>query len=86
MHLLSLTSALIGTAMLVAAPVQAQTAPAHSTPAKTTSTRVPTTTKTTRTNAPVQRTAKSLDCSKQADAKGLHGTARKHFMSTCKKA
>jgi hypothetical protein len=36
--------------------------------------------------APVVRTAKSLNCSKQADAKSLHGTPRKHFMSTCKKA
>lgn len=35
---------------------------------------------------PVVRTAKSLDCSKQADGKGLHGKARKGFMSTCKKA
>jgi hypothetical protein len=24
-------------------------------------------------------------CSKQADAKGLHGKARKHFRSECKK-
>ena len=36
--------------------------------------------------APVVRTAKSLDCSKQADAKGLHGKPRKSFMSGCKKA
>ncbi|HEX7819358.1 MAG TPA: PsiF family protein [Sphingobium sp.] len=36
--------------------------------------------------APVVRTAKSLDCSKQADAKGLHGNPRKSFMSSCKKA
>lgn len=36
--------------------------------------------------APVVRTAKSIDCSKQADAKGLHGKPRKGFMSTCKKA
>lgn len=36
--------------------------------------------------APVVRTAKSLDCSKQADAKGLHGKPRKSFMSRCKKA
>ena len=35
---------------------------------------------------PVVRTAKSLDCSKQADAKGLHGKPRKSFMSGCKKA
>jgi hypothetical protein len=38
------------------------------------------------TKAPVVRTAKSLDCSKQADAKGLHGKLRKSFMSNCKKA
>ena len=36
--------------------------------------------------APVIRTAKSLDCSRQADAKGLHGKPRKSFMSSCKKA
>ncbi|HEY0145332.1 MAG TPA: PsiF family protein [Methylovirgula sp.] len=29
-------------------------------------------------------TAKSLECSKEADAKGLHGKARKHFRSACK--
>lgn len=39
-----------------------------------------------KTRAPVVRTAKSLECSKQADAKGLHGKPRKAFMSTCKKA
>lgn len=38
------------------------------------------------TRAPVVRTAKSLDCSKQADTKGLHGKPRKSFMSGCKKA
>jgi hypothetical protein len=32
------------------------------------------------------RTAKSLECSKQADAKSLHGKPRKKFMSSCKKA
>ena len=32
------------------------------------------------------RTEKSLECSKQADTKGLHGKPRKKFMSTCKKA
>jgi len=36
--------------------------------------------------AAVVRTAKSLDCSKQADAKGLHGKPRKSFMSSCKHA
>lgn len=36
--------------------------------------------------APVVRNAKSLECSKQADTKGLHGKPRKNFMSSCKKA
>lgn len=31
------------------------------------------------------RTAASLECSKQADAKGLHGDARRKFRSDCKK-
>ncbi|MBX9592130.1 MAG: hypothetical protein K2X43_22790 [Hyphomonadaceae bacterium] len=31
------------------------------------------------------RTAISLDCSKQADAKGLHGKARKSFRAKCKR-
>jgi hypothetical protein len=32
------------------------------------------------------RTAGSLECSKEADAKGLHGKERKKFRSECKKA
>jgi len=32
------------------------------------------------------RTAESLGCSKEADAKGVHGKERKKFMSECKKA
>jgi hypothetical protein len=32
------------------------------------------------------RTAESLECSKQADAKGLHGKERKKFRSECKKS
>jgi hypothetical protein len=31
------------------------------------------------------RTAGSLECSKQADAKGLHGKERKKFRAECKK-
>jgi hypothetical protein len=31
------------------------------------------------------RTAASLECSKQADAKSLHGDARRKFRSECKK-
>jgi hypothetical protein len=38
------------------------------------------------TKAEKPRTAASLDCSKQADAKSLHGTARRKFRSECKKA
>jgi hypothetical protein len=32
-----------------------------------------------------ERTAKSLECSKQADAKGLHGKERQKFRAECKK-
>ena len=32
------------------------------------------------------RSAASLQCSKDADAKGVHGKERKTFMSECKKA
>ena len=35
-------------------------------------------------SAPVAHSAASIDCSKQADAKGLHGKARKTFRSSCK--
>jgi hypothetical protein len=31
------------------------------------------------------RTAESIECSKQADAKGLHGKERKVFRAQCKK-
>jgi hypothetical protein len=36
--------------------------------------------------APVQHSAQSLECSKQADAKGLHGSERKKFRATCIKS
>ncbi|WP_314953018.1 PsiF family protein [Bradyrhizobium cosmicum] len=36
--------------------------------------------------APKERSAESLDCSKQADAKGLHGKERKKFRSECIKS
>lgn len=32
------------------------------------------------------RTAASIECSKEADTKGVHGKERKKFMSDCKKA
>lgn len=43
----------------------------------------------TETKAPAEkkaRTAASLECSKEADAKGLRGKERKKFRSECKKA
>ena len=36
--------------------------------------------------APQPRTAASLQCSKDADAKNIHGKPRKAFMNSCKKA
>jgi psiF repeat len=36
--------------------------------------------------APVMHSAASTECSKEADAKGLHGKERKKFRSDCKKA
>ena len=39
----------------------------------------------TDTKAPMARSAASLECSKEADAKGLHGKERKKFRSECKK-
>lgn len=83
MHLVRLSPALFGAALLLTGPVAAQTAPVATTSAKSTHATV---VKTTKTNVPVQRTAKSVDCSKQADAKNIHGKARKSFMSSCKKA
>jgi hypothetical protein len=36
--------------------------------------------------AEAPRTAASLECSKEADTKNVHGKERKKFMSECKKA
>ena len=38
---------------------------------------------TTEAEAAKARSAKSMECSKQADAKGLHGKPRKAFRSKC---
>jgi len=35
--------------------------------------------------APTDRKALSKECSQQADAKGLHGKARKRFRDACKR-
>jgi hypothetical protein len=51
---------------------------------QTAATDKPAASSTKRAKAP--RSAKSIECSKQADAKGLHGKERKKFRSQCKKA
>jgi hypothetical protein len=55
-------------------------ASAQSTPAPTT----PAAKSDTQTAEKKPRTAASMECSKQADAKGLHGKERKKFRSDCK--
>ena len=44
-----------------------------------------TTPKTTPKKTPAPRSAKSIECSKLADAKGLHGKERRVFRAKCKK-
>ncbi len=60
------------------APTPAPTT--KSTPAETTAPAAKTEAKTTK-----PRTEVSLECSKQADAKGLHGKERHKFRAECKK-
>ena len=38
-----------------------------------------------KTTTPVVHSPESIECSKQADAKGLHGKERKKFRAECKK-
>src|SRR5437870_6989012 len=69
--------------LLLAGTAFAQTAPAAKTDAKTDA-------KKSDTMAPTDKMAKphsaeSVECSKEADAKGLHGKERKKFRSECKK-
>jgi invasion protein IalB len=63
--------------ILFASPAMAQTTAA---PAAKTDAAAP----MAKTSKP--RSAESIECSKQADAKGLHGKERKKFRSECKKA
>ena len=75
----SLTLATAVAALLLAGPASAQsTAPAAAPAAKSAPA-------TTAPKAKVARSAVSMDCSKQADAKGLHGKERHKFRATCKK-
>jgi len=77
-------------ALAVSAPAFAQTStPTTSTTMAPAATSAPAT--APKSPAPTtttgkQRTAKSLDCSKQANEKKLHGNERKTFMKECKKA
>jgi psiF repeat len=65
--------------LLFAGPALAQTATA---PAAKSDTAAPA---ATDKMAAKPHTAASLECSKEADAKGLHGKERKKFRSDCKK-
>ena len=66
----AMTACLFGGAAFAQATAPAPAAPAAA-PAKA---------------APVQHSAASLECSKQADAKGLHGSERKKFRAACIKS
>ena len=82
--MLKLSPHIIATAFaacLLAAPAVAQS-PA---PATAPATKTAPTTKSAPAQAKPERSAISLECSKQADAKKLHGEARKTFRSACKK-
>ena len=92
-----LAAALISSPALAQAPVKAAAKPSLLTRMKAVAHTKTTATKTMVTspakpapsatnNGQGQRTAKSLACSKQADAKNVHGKDRKSFMSHCKKA
>jgi len=63
--------------LLLAGTAYAQTAA----PAAKTETMAPSDKKAAKTQTP-----ESLECSKEADAKGLHGKERKKFRAECKKA
>ncbi|KRR24051.1 phosphate starvation-inducible protein PsiF [Bradyrhizobium lablabi] len=76
----------LATAVAVASLLLMGAATAQTTaPAKTDATKA-------ETKAPAEkkaekpRTAASLECSKEADAKGLHGKERRKFRSECKRA
>jgi hypothetical protein len=78
MTISSRVAAALGASLLLfATPVFAQTTPA---PAAKSDAAVPA------AKASKPRTAESVECSKEADAKGLHGKERKKFRSECKKS
>lgn len=75
----SLTLATAVAALLLAGPASAQsTAPAAAAAAKSAPAMAA-------PKAKVAHSAVSMECSKQADAKGLHGKERHKFRAACKK-
>jgi hypothetical protein len=72
---LSFIAAAVALGLFAATPVLADDAPA---------TAKPTPMATAKPDA-AAKAAKSQECSKQADAKGLHGKERKKFREECKK-
>ena len=68
----------LGSLVLLASPALAQT----SAPAAKSDSMAPASDK----KMQKPRTAESLECSKEADAKGLHGKERQKFRAECKKA
>jgi hypothetical protein len=73
----------VASLLLVGSAFAQTTAPATPAPAAKTA---PAPKAATEKKAEKPRTAASLQCSKDADAKGVHGKERKKFMSDCKKA
>ncbi len=72
MKIITIATAAAMTALLIGGAAFAQTAaPAPAAPAAA--------------PAPAAHSAKSIECSKEADAKGLHGEARRKFRADCKR-
>jgi hypothetical protein len=83
--MIALSSRILATtvaSLMLAGSAFAQT-PAPATPATPAAKTAPA--KAAAPKEKTERTAASLECSKQADAKGLHGKERKKFRSDCKK-
>jgi hypothetical protein len=73
----------VASLLLMSSAFAQTTAPATPAPAVKTA---PAPKAATEKKAEKPRSAASLQCSKDADAKGVHGKERKKFMSECKKA
>ncbi|MDE3175439.1 MAG: phosphate starvation-inducible protein PsiF [Pseudomonadota bacterium] len=85
----SILAALVGVIGLVSTSAFAIDAAAPASPAATPTAAakpVKTTTPTTTVKPDkAEMSARAQECSKEADAKGLHGKERKHFREKCKK-